>query len=179
MVSLLLALLVAQAPCAPSETTVVCLCKQGRASACEVLRVTQPRLAEAIENALRAARLEEQLRQQEAAKAVRAEGEASSSAPEPPDCQGQKHHIISRPIARALEDHETLSGLYKPRDPRFVAHAKDEQAHCGYQQWHRDVDREVIAWLERMKNATPEQFERFLREVYSRPALRERFPHGF
>ncbi|XXF78197.1 Wall-associated protein precursor [Myxococcaceae bacterium GXIMD 01537] len=179
MLSLLLALLVAQAPCAPSETTAVCLCKQGRASACEALRVTQPRLAEAIENALRAARLEEQLRQQEAAKAVRAEGEASSSAPEPPDCKGQRHHVISRPIADALGEHPTLRGVYKPRDSRFVAHAKDEKAHCGYQQWHRDVDSEVIDWLRRMDRATPEQFERFLREIYGRSAMRERFPHGF
>jgi len=176
MLALLLMLLVAQVPCAPNDVTVVCHCKQGRASACAALRVTNPRLAEAIENAvLAASRAEQAARAREAADA---QIEASSSAPEPPDCKGQKHHIISQRIARALEEHPTLRGRYKPRDPRFVAQAKDEQAHCGYQQWHRDVDKEAIDWLEDKKNATPEQFERFLREVYSRPAMRERFPHG-
>lgn len=172
MLPLLLVLVLAQVPCAQSEPTVVCHCKQGRASACEALRATDPRLDKAIENALLAARNAEQV-----AKATEV-AEASSSEPEPPDCKGQKHHVISKPIAKALEKHETLSGLYKPRDPRFVAQANDEKAHCGYQRWHRDVDEEVIAWLERMRRATPEQFERFLREIYSRPAMRERFPHG-
>jgi hypothetical protein len=77
----------------------------------------------------------------EFAEAAEAEGEA---APEPPDCQGQNHHVISRPIAKALEDHETLRGLYEPRDERYVAKAKDKESHCGYQKWHRDVDLEVI-----------------------------------
>lgn len=173
MLPLLLMLLVAQVPCAQSDPTLVCYCKQGRASACEALRATDPRLAEALENALLAAKLEEE------AKAAEAKAEASASAPEPPDCKGQQHHVISRPIAKELERHRTLRGLYKPRDPRFVAQAKDEEAHCGYQRWHRDVDEEVIAWLESRENATPQQFEKFLREIYNRAAMRERFPHGF
>ena len=174
MLPLLLMLLMAQVPCAQGEFSVVCQCKQGRVSACDALRVTNPQLAKAIESALLAARLEEQ-----EAKAAAAKAEASSSAPEPPDCKGQRHHVISRPIAKELEKHRTLRGLYKPRDPRFVAQAKDEEAHCGYQQWHRDIDTEVIAWLGRMEKATPQQFERFLREIYGRAAMRERFPHGF
>jgi hypothetical protein len=60
-----------------------------------------------------------------------------------------------------------------------VAKAKDEESHCGYQQWHRDVDREVIEWLRREADATPGEFMAFLREIYSRPRMRERFPHGF
>jgi hypothetical protein len=174
MLPLLLMLLVAQVPCSPKEFSVVCHCKQGRVSACDALRVTNPQLAKAIENALLAASRAEQ-----AAKAEEAKAETSASAPEPPDCKGQRHHVISRPIAKALEGHETLAGLYQPRDPRFVAQAKDEEAHCGYQRWHRDVDEEVIAWLARKENATPQQFEKFLREIYSRAAMRERFPHGF
>jgi hypothetical protein len=58
---------------------------------------------------------------------------------------------------------KTLGSLYKPRDPRLIAKAIDEKAHCGYQQWHRDVDREVINWLDRERNATPKEFEDFLR----------------
>lgn len=70
MLALLLVLL-AQSPCGPEESTVVCFCKQGSASACE-----------------------------------------------------------------ALDEHSKLRGLYRPRDPRFVSRAVDEQSHCGYQQWH-------------------------------------------
>jgi hypothetical protein len=89
----------------------------------------------------------------EFAEAAEAEGEA---APEPPDCQGQNHHVISRPIAKKLEEHETLRGLYEPRDERYVARAKDKESHCGYQKWHRDVDLEVIRWLRNHKKATQE-----------------------
>jgi hypothetical protein len=78
-----------------------------------------------------------------------------------------------------LERHENLRGLYEPRDKRFKARAKDKDAHCGYQRWHRDVDEEVIAWLQGYRNATRKEFEAFLRELYSRSGLRERFPHGF
>jgi len=104
---------------------------------------------------------------------------ASDASDEPPNCKGQNHHIISRPIARALEDHETLRGLYEPRDERFKARAKDEASHCGYQQWHRDVDAEVIKWLRAEKRATPQQFEQRLREIYSRPEMRASFPDGY
>jgi hypothetical protein len=110
------------------------------------------------------------------AAAAEAEGEA---APEPPDCQGQNHHVISRPIAKALGRHKTLRGLYEPRDRRFEAKAKDKESHCGYQQWHRDVDLEVIRWLRRYEEATPEQFMRMLREIYSREDILKRFPNGF
>jgi hypothetical protein len=43
----------------------------------------------------------------------------------------------------------------------------------------RDVDKEVIAWLERFSQATPKEFEAYLREIYSRPDMLKRFPHGF
>jgi hypothetical protein len=112
----------------------------------------------------------------EFAEAAEAEGEA---APEPPDCQGQNHHVISRPIAKALERHETLGGLYEPRDERYVAKAKDKESHCGYQKWHRDVDLEVVRWLRKERRATPEEFMAKLREIYSRKDMLKRFPNGF
>ncbi|HYO67452.1 MAG TPA: Wall-associated protein precursor, partial [Archangium sp.] len=158
------------------------------ATACEALRQTDKKLADALEAAAR----------QEARKAVEAahaqqgteesgasetEGEeaaqASSDAPEPPECTGQEHHVISRRIARALKQHPILRGLYKARDKRFVAQAKDEESHCGYQQWHRDVDREVVDWLIEHSKATSKQFEDFLREIYSRPEMLARFPKGY
>lgn len=113
---------------------------------------------------------------QEQADAEVAEADA---APEPPNCQGQNHHVIPRPIAKELKRHNTLAGLYEPRDERFVAKAKDKESHCGYQQWHRDVDREVIRWLKEFPAATRKEFESFLREIYSRPEMLKRFPHGF
>ncbi|HLL54796.1 MAG TPA: hypothetical protein VK447_14680 [Myxococcaceae bacterium] len=92
---------------------------------------------------------------------------------------GQLHHIISKPIARALAEHRALKGLYTERDPRFVTRAADKASHNGYQEWHRDVDRKVIRWLRTYKDATPEQFEGFLRWLYNQPDLRARFPDGF
>jgi hypothetical protein len=175
MLPLLLLLVTTQVPCTPGETTLVCHCKQGMANACEALRQVDAKLADAIEKALMAAKLAEEVSR----KAAELEDEASPSDPEPPDWKGQNHHVISRPIAKALEKHGTLRGQYQPRDPRFVAKAVDEEAHCGYQQWHRDVDAEVIAWLERYKNATVKQFEALLRQIYNRPAMRTRFPNGF
>jgi hypothetical protein len=107
---------------------------------------------------------------------VEASAEASGV---PPNCNGQNHHVISQPIAKALEDHRTLHGLYEPRDERFVAKAKDKESHCGYQEWHRKVDAEVVQWLREHDKATPAQFMQKLREIYSRKEMLKRFPHGF
>jgi len=110
---------------------------------------------------------------------VRAETEAASDPGEPPECKGQKHHIISKLIAKQLNTHPTLRGLYQARDPRFVSRAVNEKAHCGYQSWHRQIDEEVVNWLLNFRRATREEFEALLREIYNRPAMRARFPHGF
>ena len=91
---------------------------------------------------------------------------------------GQLHHAISKKIYRELQKHRNLAGHYKARDPRFVTRAVDGAAHRGYQRWHRDLDREVMAWIRRNKKATPAQFEAYLRSVYNRPELRARFPAG-
>ncbi|MDY7231032.1 Wall-associated protein precursor [Hyalangium rubrum] len=125
------------------------------------------------------ARLEEEAQTKEDAAFAEAAEAAGEAAPEPPDCQGQNHHVISRPIAKVLEDHETLSGLYEPRDERYVAKAKDKESHCGYQKWHREVDLEVMRWLRQERRATPEEFMAKLREIYSRKDMLKRFPNGF
>lgn len=183
MLPLLLLLIVAPAPAVPGEGTLVSFCKQGRLSACQELAKDYPEKAAEIQaefakaalrqEALRVA--EEEAREQEDAKA----DESSEASNEPPNCKGQEHHIISRPIAKALEDHQTLRGLYAPRDKRFKSRAKDEDSHCGYQDWHRKVDEEVIAWLKRYERATPEQFMKMLREIYNRSDMLKRFPDGF
>lgn len=41
------------------------------------------------------------------------------------------------------------------------------------------VDAELIEWLRREREATPEQFERYLRSIYNRPEMQARFPNAF
>jgi hypothetical protein len=112
------------------------------------------------------------------ATAVAMVGQRSGEGLETPKPSGQLHHPISKRIARKLEQHGTLKGRYVERDPRFVTRAANKEAHNGYQKWHRDVDKEVINWLDRYTNATPEEFEALLRQIYNRPDMRARFPDG-
>lgn len=180
MLALLLLLVTAQvAPAVPGETTLVSSCKQARLSACEALKEINPTKAAEIMRGLEVLKAAEEAAEASADEGDDAEGAVEDAAPEPPECTGQEHHIISRPIAKELARHKILKGLFKPRDKRFVAKAKDEESHCGYQEWHRAVDNEVVAWLMRYSNATREQFLSFLREIYSRPKMLERFPNGF
>lgn len=109
--------------------------------------------------------------------AMVAQGTGSGPAGAAPS--GQLHHVISKRIAEALEKHPTLRGHYTARDPRIVTRAADKASHNGYQKWHRDVDDEVIRWLKEYDDATPAEFEAFLRRIYSRPEMRVRFPDGF
>ncbi len=105
-------------------------------------------------------------------------GGAAQTAPVP---TGQIHHPISTRVGRALDSHPTLRGQFQPRDPRFTTRAIDEAAHRGYQQWHRDLDAEVVRWINDPANAraTPQQFLDWLRQRYNQPDLRARFPNGF
>jgi hypothetical protein len=183
-----LMLMLAQAPaqlqCTAGETSLVCHCKAGLESACTILQQVQPetfaRLRETL-SVVQEARKLEAATQASQAETSQAETQhpADSASYESTECKGQQHHVISRPIAKELDDHKTLGGLYQPRDPSFVTRAVDEKAHCGYQHWHRSVDSEVIKWLQRHPNATPKQFEAELRRIYSRPDLQARFPNGF
>jgi hypothetical protein len=183
MIQFLLLIVVTQAPPIPGETTLVSFCKQGSLTACEALRQADPRKVAEIEKELARSGLRLGTLKAAEGEAGDKAGEESAveaeSSCEPADCKGQDHHIISRPIAEKLEEHETLHGLFKPRDPRFVARAKDKESHCGYQDWHRKVDKEVIEWLNDYPQATLKQFMKFLREIYNRPRMRERFPNGF
>jgi hypothetical protein len=189
--SLLLMMLTQIIVCTPGEMSAVCHCKHGMVSACvtlvtedavkaaQVLVEVQEEL-EALEQASpMTGKADEKKQQKQWEHQAAAESLSQSlGSSEPPHCKGQGHHLISRPIAKKLEEHPTLKGLYKPRDPRFVTRAKDEQSHCGYQEWHRDVDKEVVDWLTRNPKATPQQFMDKLREIYSRPEMLSRFPNG-
>lgn len=182
MFASLLLLLLTQIPCTPGETSVVCSCKAGMLSACATLGLENPEKAAAILTQLERIAVQAKVVEeagQKAEEAVEAKAQADSDCSEPKECKGQLHHVISRPIAEELERHRTLRGLYKPRDPRFVTRAEDRESHCGYQDWHRKVDAEVISWLRRNDSATPKLFEALLREIYNRPVMRTRFPNGF
>jgi hypothetical protein len=179
MIPLLLLLITAQVPAVPGETTLVSSCKQGLLSACEALKQVNPTRAAEVMRGLEVLKAAEGAVEEPVAEGDEVTEAVEEAAPEPPECTGQNHHIISRPIAKKLEGHRALRGLYKPRDKRFVSKAKDEESHCGYQEWHRKVDEEVIAWLTKYSQATPEQFLSFLREIYKRPDMLERFPNGF
>lgn len=186
--SLLLVVMTQFIPCSPYEMSPACHCKQGIVTACVVLAADDARKAadvldevvgalEAMEQGLLMAGEgdKDKKKLQAAAQSL----SQSLRSAEPPYCKGQQHHPISRLIAKKLAQHSTLKGLFQPRDPRFVTRAKDEKAHCGYQEWHRKVDKEVINWLDKHSKATPEEFIAKLREIYSRPELKARFPHGF
>jgi RHS repeat-associated protein len=95
------------------------------------------------------------------------------------EATGQLHHVISRQIAKALEEHPNLAGMYRARDARYVSRAADAASHRGYQAWHREVDREVVEWLGAHGEATPERFDRYLRKLYDSPELKKRFPNAF
>ena len=83
MLPFLLVLLLAHAPCSPTEGTVVCGCKQGSPTACEALRVADPGKAAEIEQA--------------AAK-------ASPSPTQPPTQQGQAVQPAAPASIRGIED---------------------------------------------------------------------------
>jgi hypothetical protein len=167
-------LLLSQVPCAPSESTVVCQCKQGVASACSILEEIDARAAARIAAMAKAA--EEAAKAKATGKGVQVAGPDCSA---PPNCNGQEHHVISMEIIRALEQHPILKGKYKYRDPRFVTKAVDKEAHCGYQRWHIDLDNEIAAWVRENQNATEKVFEAYLRGRYAKLDLKVRFPHGF
>src|SRR5436190_16693005 len=179
---LALALLVSQVPpvvlpCVTSDTTVVCYCKQGVAQACATLAAQDE---ETLKGILRAAAMVKAAK--EANKAQEKAGDSvdtgcGGDGQDPKDeddqkkCTGQWHHIISMTVWKALELHRVLKGHYTYRDSHFVTQAKDLKAHCGYQKWHKQVDEEIAKWIARHGEATMQQFEVYLREVYSRPAL--------
>jgi hypothetical protein len=56
--------------------------------------------------------------------------------------------------------------------------AIDNDAHRGYQTWHRDLDSGIATYVEKNRRLTPEAFERYLRDRYAQPDLLARFPNG-
>jgi hypothetical protein len=103
--------------------------------------------------------------------------QSNQNAPPNIVLNGQLHHAISRRVFDAIRDTPSLRGQYESRDPRFTTRAKDPGSHRGYQQWHRELDKEVSDWI-RAIEPTPLQFETYLRERYEKGDLLNRFPCG-
>jgi hypothetical protein len=93
-------------------------------------------------------------------------------------CTGQLHHAISRRVITQLQRHATLAGRYVFRDARFATRALNRTTHLGYQRWHRRLDAAVAGWVERNGTATAQQFESYLRRIYSQGQLGRMFPNG-
>ncbi|RMG37448.1 MAG: hypothetical protein D6732_06765 [Methanobacteriota archaeon] len=90
---------------------------------------------------------------------------------------GQRHHLLSKKIMNALDNHPTLKNIFKREDPRFIYNAADDAAHRGYQTWHRQYDSMVVDWLEKHPSATPDDFTRYLHDLHQQPWLQERIPN--
>jgi len=105
-------------------------------------------------------------------------GESVSSPAVKASLTGQDHHGISKKIYNELEASESLAGFYRYRDRRFMTRAIDEDAHRGYQKWHRDLDDEIAAYIRARQGMTPDKFESYLRDRYAQPDLLARFPNG-
>jgi hypothetical protein len=87
---------------------------------------------------------------------------------------GQIHHMLSKKILDALSKHKTLSGVFKKNS--LLVQALNKASHIGYQGWHIQYDDEVVEWLDENQDATAEEFIEFLKSVYDRADLKERFP---
>lgn len=83
VLSFLLTLLLAHVPCSPSDGTAVCGCKQGSPTACEALRVTDPKKAAEIEQAV---------------------ANAKPSPTQPQAQQGQVTQTAAPPASKGIED---------------------------------------------------------------------------
>ncbi|MBK8208075.1 MAG: hypothetical protein IPK87_14965 [Planctomycetes bacterium] len=92
---------------------------------------------------------------------------------------GQSHHIISRSIKKALKRHKVLGKEGNLRGQAGVTQAKDLRSHCGYQDWHRKYDAEVVEWLDGNPAASKAEFESFLKRIYDRSDMKDRFPGGW
>lgn len=85
---------------------------------------------------------------------------------------GQLHHVLSNRIMMALENHP-LKGLFSRA--ASVIQALTEEAHLGYQQWHRYIDNDMTDWLLKHPNASPYEFWNKLYSLYNTKDMIRRF----
>lgn len=93
----------------------------------------------------------------------------------PSQLTGQKHHILSKKIMRALEK-TSLKGSFNRNDS--VVQALYDISHKGYQKWHREIDNTIVKWLMNNPNATKTQFLNELYRLYNKKDIIKRFGEG-
>lgn len=86
--------------------------------------------------------------------------------------------VLTIGYVNAVAASPNMMGVYMKRDARFITLAKDLTSHRGYQTWHRQLDAEMVTWLEGNPTASPRDFERYLDNLYGRQDLLVRFPKG-
>ena len=86
----------------------------------------------------------------------------------------QKHHLVSRRMATALE-RRGLPGSALRRRPDLLYRSAPGM-HYGYEDWHIAVDREIVRHLRTTPGITEQSFLRYLHDVYQRPGLARRIP---
>lgn len=90
---------------------------------------------------------------------------------------GQVHHLLSKKIMEAINNHKNLSGKFFRNDPDFIYRAANAEAHRGYQEWHREYDKRVERWLNENPRATVDQFRSYLNNLHQEEWLRSRIPN--
>ncbi|MEX0275694.1 MAG: RHS repeat domain-containing protein [Flavobacteriaceae bacterium] len=92
---------------------------------------------------------------------------------------GEEHHLVSTKVARALDNHPILNGAfdYSRTNKKYIYRALNQDAHRGYQTWHRLYDATVVKWLQTNPRATEKIFNEYLHNLHQQPWLKERIPN--
>lgn len=85
----------------------------------------------------------------------------------------QKHHVITRKIRREMKNNPNLSDINRNKSSIFTGLTED--AHRGYQKWHRKYDDDMVLWLKDHLDATLDDFQAELQRFYDQPDIVERF----
>lgn len=91
-----------------------------------------------------------------------------------PGATGQAHHPISRKIQRQASQNPNLKGLVTRKSWGTIK-ASSLKDHMGYQKWHRNFDKGVEVWLKNHKNASADDFLKFMNDLYGSPVAQSKF----
>ena len=79
----------------------------------------------------------------------------------------------SNPIMNEINRHPNLRGQLDRAGS--VVRALTQEAHRGYQNWHREIDNAMVQWLRNNPNATQLQFWQQMYNLYNTPDMISRF----
>jgi RHS repeat-associated protein len=92
---------------------------------------------------------------------------------------GQGHHLISKKITEALNNHKILKGAfdYSRKNSKYIYNALDDASHKGYEGWHRIYDATVVQWLQSNQSASVARFHKYLHNLHQQHWLKSRIPN--